>query len=326
MTNQTSLPASQTRDGLQQEIVLDEEQLLGQKLPAGGTDERGRTVKNKRPKSKGSIRPLFKHALLILAAGVMIYPLLWMIASSFRPNDLIFREAGLVISQVDWNNYPSGWNALSEPFSKYLMNSAILVLGCILGNLVSCSMAAYAFARLEFKFKKIMFALMLMTIMLPIHVIIVPQYIMFSQIGWVNTFWPIIVPKLLATDGFFIFLMIQFIRGIPKDMDEAARIDGAGHPRIFLQIILPLMVPALATTAIFTFIWTWSDFFTSLIYLTNPSNYTVQVALNAFIDSTGESNWGALFAMSIVTLIPVFLAFLFGQKYLVKGIATTGIK
>lgn len=326
MTNQTSLPASQTRDGLQQEIVLDEEQLLGQKPPAGGTDERGRTVKNKGPKSKGSIRPLFKHALLILAAGVMIYPLLWMIASSFRPNDLIFREAGLVISQVDWNNYPSGWNALSEPFSKYLMNSAILVLGCILGNLVSCSMAAYAFARLEFKFKKIMFALMLMTIMLPIHVIIVPQYIMFSQIGWVNTFWPIIVPKLLATDGFFIFLMIQFIRGIPKDMDEAARIDGAGHPRIFLQIILPLMVPALATTAIFTFIWTWSDFFTSLIYLTNPSNYTVQVALNAFIDSTGESNWGALFAMSIVTLIPVFLAFLFGQKYLVKGIATTGIK
>ncbi|MGX1591688.1 carbohydrate ABC transporter permease [Glutamicibacter sp. NPDC055491] len=326
MTNQTSLPDSQVRGGSPQELVLDEEELLGKKPPVGGTDERGKTVKDKSPKFKVSMRSLLKHALLILGAGVMIYPLLWMVASSFRPNDLIFREAGLVISQVDWNNYPSGWNALSEPFSKYLMNSAILVLGCILGNLVSCSMAAYAFARLDFKFKKIMFALMLMTIMLPIHVIIVPQYIMFSQIGWVNTFWPIIVPKLLATDGFFIFLMIQFIRGIPKDMDEAARIDGAGHPRIFLQIILPLMVPALATTAIFTFIWTWSDFFTSLIYLTNPSNYTVQVALNAFIDSTGESNWGALFAMSIVTLVPVFLAFLFGQKYLVKGIATTGIK
>ena len=326
MTNQTSLPDSQVRGGSPQELVLDEEELLGKKPPVGGTDERGKTVKGKSPKFKVSMRSLLKHALLILGAGVMIYPLLWMVASSFRPNDLIFREAGLVISQVDWNNYPSGWNALSEPFSKYLMNSAILVLGCILGNLVSCSMAAYTFARLDFKFKKIMFALMLMTIMLPIHVIIVPQYIMFSQIGWVNTFWPIIVPKLLATDGFFIFLMIQFIRGIPKDMDEAARIDGAGHPRIFLQIILPLMVPALATTAIFTFIWTWSDFFTSLIYLTNPSNYTVQVALNAFIDSTGESNWGALFAMSIVTLVPVFLAFLFGQKYLVKGIATTGIK
>ncbi|PRB70503.1 sugar ABC transporter permease [Arthrobacter sp. MYb213] len=300
--------------------------MLGGQPPVGGTDSNGKKVKGYRPSGRARARSLIKHTILILAALVMIYPLLWMIASSFRPNDLIFREAGLVIANVEWENYPNGWDALSEPFSKYLMNSAIIVIGCILGNLVSCSMAAYAFARLEFKFKKTMFVLMLMTIMLPIHVIIVPQYIMFSQIGWVNTFWPIIVPKLLATDAFFIFLMIQFIRGIPRDMDEAARIDGAGHARTFFQIILPLMVPALATTAIFTFIWTWSDFFTSLIYLTNPSNYTVQVALNAFIDSTGESNWGALFAMSIVTLVPVFLAFLFGQKFLIKGIATTGIK
>lgn len=321
MTNQTSISRKQLR-----EPALNEEELLGKVPPVGGTDASGKKIKPRKVRTQSVGRSITKHVLLILAAGIMIYPLLWMVASSFRPNDLIFREAGLVISQVDWDNYPSGWNALSEPFSKYILNSVILVAGCIIGNLVSCSMAAYAFARLEFKFKKIMFVLMLMTIMLPIHVIIVPQYIMFSQIGWVNTFWPIIVPKLLATDGFFIFLMIQFIRGIPKDMDEAARIDGAGHARIFLQVILPLMVPALATTAIFTFIWTWSDFFTSLIYLTNPSNYTVQVALNAFIDSTGESNWGALFAMSIVTLVPVFLAFLFGQKYLVKGIATTGIK
>lgn len=326
MTNQTSVSRKDLRNGAEEAVVLDEEKLLSGEVPVGGTNFRGKKVHGYKPKNAGVLRSVIKHTLLIVAAAIMIYPLLWMVASSLRPNDLIFREAGLVISQVDWSNYPTGWNALSEPFTVYLLNSFILVAGCIIGNLVSCSMAAYAFARLEFRFKKIMFALMLMTIMLPIHVIIVPQYIMFSQIGWVNTFWPIIVPKLLATDGFFIFLMIQFIRGIPKDMDEAARIDGAGHPRIFLQVILPLMVPALATTAIFTFIWTWSDFFTSLIYLTNPSNYTVQVALNAFIDSTGESNWGALFAMSIVTLIPVFLAFLFGQKYLVKGIATTGLK
>lgn len=326
MTNQTSASRKDLRNGEVSTVVLDEKELFSDRTPVGGTDFRGKKVKGHKPRNGSPVRSIIKHALLILAAAVMIYPLLWMVASSLRPNDLIFREAGLVISEVNWGNYPTGWNALSEPFTKYLLNSFVLVAGCIIGNLVSCSMAAYAFARLEFRFKKIMFVLMLMTIMLPIHVIIVPQYIMFSQIGWVNTFWPIIVPKLLATDGFFIFLMIQFIRGIPKDMDEAARIDGAGHPRIFLQVILPLMVPALATTAIFTFIWTWSDFFTSLIYLTNPNNYTVQVALNAFIDSTGESNWGALFAMSIVTLVPVFLAFLFGQKYLVKGIATTGLK
>ena len=181
-------------------------------------------------------------------------------------------------------NYTDGWTALSHPFGHYMINSAIVVLGSILGNLISCSMAAYAFARLQFRGKKLFFGIMLLTIMLPFHVVIVPQYILFSQIGWVNTFWPLIVPKLLATDAFFVFLMVQFIRGIPKELDEAARIDGAGHPRIFLRVILPLMVPALATTTIFTFIWTWNDFFGALIYLTDPDMFTVPVALRAFVD------------------------------------------
>jgi multiple sugar transport system permease protein len=167
---------------------------------------------------------------------------------------------------------------------------------------------------------------MLITIMLPIHVVIVPQYVLFSELGWINTFLPLIVPKFLATNTFFVFLMVQFFRGIPKELDEAARLDGAGHLRIFFRIMMPLSLPALATTAIFTFIWTWNDFFSQLIFLTNPDKYTVPVALRTFVDSTGASSWGSLFAMSIVSLIPVFLVFLFGQKYLVKGIATTGIK
>jgi multiple sugar transport system permease protein len=167
---------------------------------------------------------------------------------------------------------------------------------------------------------------MLVTVMVPIHVVLVPQYILFNNLGWVNTFVPLILPKFLATDSFFIFLMVQFIRGIPRELDEAARIDGCGHGRIFLRVMLPLMGPALATTAIFTFIWTWSDFFTPLIYLTDPNAYTVPVALRSFLDATSGSNWGAMFAMSIVTLVPLFLVFLFGQKFLVKGIATTGGK
>jgi multiple sugar transport system permease protein len=157
-------------------------------------------------------------------------------------------------------------------------------------------------------------------------VIIVPQYILFSQLGWVNTFLPLIVPKLLATDAFFVFLMVQFIRGIPRELDEAARIDGCGHPTIFLRIILPLMIPALATTAIFTFIWTWNDFFSQLIYLTDPDMYTVPVALRSFIDSTVASSWGSMFAMSVLSLLPVFLAFALGQRYLIQGISTTGGK
>jgi multiple sugar transport system permease protein len=272
------------------------------------------------------VRRVLKHVLLIAFGLIMLYPLLWMLASSFKPNDLIFRDTSLIPTEIDLTNYSEGWNALLHPFHHYLLNSAIIVLGSVIGNLISCSMAAYAFARLKFRGRPIWFAVMLMSIMLPIHVIIVPQYILFSELEWINTYLPLIVPKLLATDAFFIFLMVQFFRGLPKELDEAARLDGCGHGRIFLQIMLPLSLPALATTAIFTFIWTWNDFFSQLIFLTRPDMYTVPIALRTFIDSTSNSSWGPLFAMSIVSLIPVFIVFLFGQKYLVKGIATTGIK
>jgi multiple sugar transport system permease protein len=273
-----------------------------------------------------SIRSILKHAMLILCALVMLYPVLWMVVSSLRPNDVIFRDPSLLLSDLETGNYAEGWNAFADPFSVYLVNSSIVVLGAIIGNLISCSMAAYAFARLEFSGKRWWFAIMLLTIMLPVHVIIVPQYVLFSQLGWVNTFLPLIVPKLLATDAFFVFLMVQFIRGIPIELDEAARIDGAGHPRIFAQVILPLMVPALATTAIFTFIWTWNDFFSQLIYLTDPDLYTVPLALRAFVDAQSGTNWGAALAMSVVSLVPIFLVFLFGQRFLLRGIATTGGK
>jgi len=280
----------------------------------------------RRGRTRAAVRRVLRHVALIGFGLVMLYPLLWMLASSFKPTELIFREPGLVPTEWDLGNYTAGWNALLDPFSHYLLNSGIVVLGSVLGNLVSCSMAAYAFARLKFRGRNLWFAVMLMSIMLPIHVIIVPQYILFSSLSWINTFLPLIVPKLLATDAFFVFLMVQFFRGIPKELDEAARLDGCGHGRIYLRIMLPLSLPALATTAIFTFIWTWNDFFSQLIFLTKPDMYTVPIALRTFVDATSNSSWGPLFAMSIVSLIPVFLVFLFGQKYLVKGIATTGIK
>ncbi|GHG14592.1 MULTISPECIES: carbohydrate ABC transporter permease [Amycolatopsis] len=279
-----------------------------------------------RPTGRSVLRATAKHLGLVLLAVVMLYPVLWMVVSSLRPNDEIFRSPGLVLDHLRVQNYADGWTALASPFGHYLVNSAIVVLGCILGNLMSCSMAAYAFARLEFTGKRWWFAVMLGTIMLPVHVIIVPQYILFSQLGWVNTVLPLIVPKVLATDAFFVFLMVQFIRRLPRELDEAARIDGCGHPRIFLRIVLPLMKPALATTTIFTFIWTWNDFFSQLIYLTDPQMYTVPVALRSFVDATSTTSWGSLFAMSVLSILPIFLAFLFGQRYLVRGIATTGGK
>ncbi|MEU9225582.1 carbohydrate ABC transporter permease [Streptomyces massasporeus] len=273
-----------------------------------------------------AVRAPLKHCLLALCALTMLYPVLWMVVSSLRPNNQIFRSAGLAVTHPRLENYSNGWNAFSQPFSHYMINSAIVVTGAILGNLLACSLAAYAFARLEFRAKRVLFATMLVTIMLPIHVIIVPQYVLYSELGWVNTFLPLIVPKFLATDAFFIFLMVQFIRGIPREIDEAARIDGAGHARIFFHVILPLMVPALATTAIFTFIWTWNDFYTQLIYLTDPDMYTTPLALRTFVDQQTATDWGSVFAMSVVSLVPVFLVFLAGQRFLLRGIATTGGK
>lgn len=291
-----------------------------------GTDARAHGKALRRARGRSTRKALLKHVVLTLTGLIMLYPVLWLVVSSLRPTDEIFRNPGLVISNLEVSNYSDGWTTLSNPFSAFLLNSTLVVLGCIVGNLVSCSMAAYAFARLKFAGKRWWFVIMLTTIMLPIHVIIVPQYIMFSQLGWVNTFIPLILPKILATDAFFVFLMVQFIRGIPRELDEAARLDGCGHPRIFVQIMLPLMTPALATTAIFTFIWTWNDFFSQLLYLTKPEMYTVPLALRAFMDATSATSWGPLFAMSVVSLIPIFLIFLFGQRFLIAGISTTGGK
>jgi multiple sugar transport system permease protein len=196
----------------------------------------------------------------------------------------------------------------------------------VVGNLFACSLAAYAFARMQFPFRKLLFALMLMTIMLPFHVTIVPQYIVFHHLGWVNTFYPLLVPKFLAVEGFFVFLLVQFIRGLPRELDDAAEVDGCGPFGVYWRIILPLMKPGLAVVAIFTFIWTWNDFFAPLLYLTSPQNYTVPLGLQSFLDATGESSWGAMFAMNILSLVPIFAIFLFAQKYLIRGIATTGLK
>jgi multiple sugar transport system permease protein len=271
-------------------------------------------------------RRVSRHVLLILFGLVMIYPLLWMVSSSFKPAETIFRDPSIWPTEVSLRNYVDGWTALRHPFHHYLRNSAIIAAAAIVGNLLSCSLAAYAFARLEFRGRRLFFAAMLSTLMLPIHVLIIPQYVIFSRLGWINTFLPVIVPKFFAVDAFFIFLMVQFIRSLPRELDEAARIDGCGHWRIYSRIILPLSAPALVTSALFTFIWTWNDFFSQLIYLANPDLHTVPVALRTFVDGQGGTQWGQLFAMSIVGLAPIFGFFLAGQRYLTEGLATTGFR
>jgi multiple sugar transport system permease protein len=268
---------------------------------------------------------------LLLAAGglIMLYPLIWMVGSSFKPASEIFTTgnpfpgAGSGLS-----GYVDGWNSLGIGFWRFFLNSFVICTLCILGNLISCSLAAYAFARMNFRLRRLMFALMLGTMMLPYHVLIVPQFILFRYLHMVNTILPLVIPKFLGVDSFFIFLMVQFMRALPRELDDAAKIDGCGHWRLYLRIVLPLCKPALATTAIFTFIFTYNDFLGPLIYLSDPSQFTVSLALRSFVDTgvSGTSNYTGLLAMSTLSLLPVIGFFIAFQKLLVEGIATTGIR
>ncbi|MDO4267922.1 MAG: carbohydrate ABC transporter permease [Eubacteriales bacterium] len=275
---------------------------------------------------KARINKILRYVIVLVGAWIMLYPILWMISSSLKPLNLIFKDLSLIPSQLTLDNYIKGWKGSGgTSFGRYYINSFVLVFFAMAGNALSCSLAAFAFARLRFKGKNILFGLMMVTLMIPLHVLVIPQYIMFTKLHWMNTILPIVVPKFFATDAFFIFLMVQFIRGIPRDLDEAATIDGCSVYMLFVKIIYPLMVPALVTTLIFTFMWTWNDFFTQMLYTSNADHFTVTLALRMFMDAE-ESATGSFFAMSSLSLIPIFLMFLFFQKYLVEGIATTGIK
>jgi multiple sugar transport system permease protein len=263
----------------------------------------------------------------ILACGLMmLYPILWLISSSLKPTVLIFTEQGLWPSKITFEHYHNGWFGLRNiQFSRFFINSIFLCVVAITGVVLSSSMAAFAFARIKFPLKKLWFAIMLGTIMLPGQVTLIPQYIIFHKIGWVGSFLPLTVPRFFA-EAFYVFLIVQFIRGIPTELDESAKIDGCSTFTLFWRIILPLSSPALITAAIFTFIGTWDDFFSQLLYLSDVKKFTVPLGLRLFLDSSGSSNWGAVFAMSVLSLVPSLLVFFFGQKYFTQGIATTGIK
>lgn len=268
----------------------------------------------------------FAYAALLAVSFVMLYPLLWMVSSSFKPENQIFSTTSLIPETFTTDAYRRGWNGLSVSFGWMFLNSAVISVLAVVGNLISCSMAAYAFTRLQFRGRKFWFAMMLGTMMMPQHAVLIPQYLMFLNFGWVNTILPLVVPKFLAIDAFFIFLMVQFFRGIPRELDEAALMDGASPLRIFFKIILPLSTPVLATAAVFSFIWTWDDFFAPLIYLNDIEKYTAQLGLRTFVDATAQSDWGALLAMSTLTVLPIFALFVIFQRLLIEGVATTGMK
>lgn len=268
------------------------------------------------------------YHLFVVAFGLfMIYPVLWLISSSLKDNSEVFvNSASLIPSHVKFSNYVDGWRGFGGvSFGTFFKNSFVLVIIGTAGSVVSSALIAYGFARIKFKGKKFWFAAMMLTMMLPSQVQIIPQYIMFNKLNWINTFKPILIPSLFGS-AFFVFLIMQFIQGIPIELDESAKIDGCNKYSIFIYIICPLIVPALITVTIFSFYWKWEDFFGPLLYLNKPSLYPVSLALKMFADPNSVSNWGAMFAMSTLALIPVLLVFVVFQKYLVEGVSSTGLK
>lgn len=271
-------------------------------------------------------RKIIKTICLSFGAFVMLYPLIFMFMRSLRPESLFF-ASHVPISEWTFENYIEGWNGFSGlSFTTFFKNSIFLVICCVICNIISCSMTAFAFARLEFFGKNVLFAILMVSMMLPFHVLLIPRFMIFKSFGWLDSYLPLIVPKLFATEGFFCFLMVQFMRGIPRELDQAAMIDGCSPVQIFFRIMLPLCKSAIALTATFTLIWTWNDFFSQLIYISTPEKWTVALGLRSFIDVTSTSHYGQMFAMSVVSIIPIIIFFIFAQKQLVEGIAATGIK
>jgi multiple sugar transport system permease protein len=267
------------------------------------------------------------HVVLIALLVIALYPIAYMFGTSLKSPQEILNNLNIWPQQLTPGNYVEGWSGIPGiSFGRFFVNSTIVATGVVIGNVVSCALAAFAFARLRFPLRGVWFALMIGTLLLPHHVLIVPQYVLFNSLEWINTPLPLIVPKFLATDAFFVFLMVQFMRGIPRTLDEAAEIDGCGPYRRFFHIVLPLTKPALVTTAVFSFIQTWNDFFSQLVFLNDLENYTVPIGLRLFLDSSGQNAIAPMFAMSVLSLVPVFLFFLFFQRLIVDGINTSGIK
>ncbi|NQX10767.1 carbohydrate ABC transporter permease [Microbacteriaceae bacterium VKM Ac-2855] len=280
--------------------------------------------RNRRKPKIGTI--VWIVAMIVLTA-IVLYPLIWMVFASFKPSAEFGGVTSLLPENPTIDNYIKVFSGVAGvPLWQFFLNSTVLAVGSVIGVVISSSMAAYAFARLDFRGRPMYFAIMIGTLLLPVHVLIIPQYTIFRTLGMMDSYWPLLVGKFLATEAFFVFLMVQFIRNLPMELDEAARIDGAGHVRIFRSITLPLIRPAIITSSIFAFIWSWNDFLGPLLYLNTPDKQPLPLALRVYNDQTSSSDYGATIAISVLALLPIMIFFIIFQRFLVDGVATQGLK
>ena len=279
-------------------------------------------------KTRKRIGGIVYHVIVCGLGLIMIYPLIWMIMSSFKESNTIFNTAGqLIPKKLVFANYATGWKGFAKTgFAVFLRNSMFIAVVATLGTVFSSAFVAYGLARCRFFGRKFLFVAMLLSMMLPAQVLMIPQYLWYQKLGWVGSYRPLIVPYYFAIQGFFIYLMINFIDGIPRELDEAAKIDGCSYYGIFARIILPLIVPALITASIFSFMWRWDDFLSALLYINESAKYPVSLALKLFCDPGSSSDYGAMFAMATLSILPAVIIFISLQKYLVEGISTSGLK
>jgi len=279
----------------------------------------------RRRETRQATKVILFFAIAIPVALILVLPFLWMLSTSLKVPKQIFKFPPVWIPDpIQWQNYPDAWSKYTN-FNIPLMNSLIVTLTNIAGNLLSCSLAAYGFARLKGPGKNFLFMLVLGTMMVPMWVTLIPQYVLFSRLGWTNTLLPLTVPAWFGWP-FFIFLLRQFFLTLPKELDEAARIDGASTWGIFGRILLPLTKPALATVAVFAFIGNWNNFIGPLIYLRDPEKHTLALALQRFQGTQGNLMYNYMMAVAVISLLPIIILFFIAQRFFVQGIVMSGIK
>lgn len=278
-------------------------------------------------KKKKIQKQLVSYILLIAIGIIMLYPLSWLFFSSFKFNQDIFNASKLLPTQWTLEGYINGWKSDGRiTFTNFFINTFKMVIPTVVSTVLSSSVVAYGFARFKFIGKKFFFSLMITTMMLPNSVMLIPRYLMFRNLDWLDSYKPFIVPSLLATNAFFIFMFIQFFRGIPKELDESAYVDGCSSLRLFISILLPLSKSAIFSATIFQFMWTWNDFFGPLIYINSVSKYPLALGLRMSMDVNMAISWNNILAMALLSIVPLILVFFFAQKYFVEGVATTGLK
>lgn len=265
------------------------------------------------------------HIFLGMLSIVFLFPFLWMLMTALKtPQEIIMGMEQFFPKNPQWDNFRKAITTI--PFFRYLLNSVIIVVSVMLGTLISSSTAAYAFSKLEWKGRDKWFIILLSTMMIPLHVVLIPTFVLYAKIGWLGTRLPLIVPSFFGGGAaFYIFMLRQFFKGIPKEISESAVIDGANHFQIFIRIMLPLCRPALVTVLLFTFMATWNDYFGPLIFLSNPEHWTLALGLRAF-QQQYSGRYDLMMAASIIIMSPTLILFFFTQKTFIEGISFTGIK